>query len=344
MNPTPGVYMWSHGQGGVHHYRQAEPLRVAASLGVRTGSGNRLDNEVAEAFDTIQVHMLWDEHPSEAWEKLAAAGQHRLIFDIDDVMWDPDWEPFRRHYDHRTMARVWRNLGLAHVVTTPSPYIAEKVARVNPNVWVCPNTVPEYVTQLRADFRPIPSAGWPFVLGAPPVVIGYQGSPSHEHDFPPWLAAVLLETVQTTPRATLHFWGPDHIPGWPRELVGHTPWQPSLRQYYMSLAMDVGIGPLKPGAFNDGKSALRAIEYAALGIPCVLSAGRAYDGWVDHGVTGFLVPWDSNAWRGALRSLLADPDMREAMGAAARERAAAWTTEAGIHRWIQAWDSVGGYL
>ena len=42
-----GVYGWSPGNGGVHHYRIAEPLRVASSMGVRTATGVELDNDIA---------------------------------------------------------------------------------------------------------------------------------------------------------------------------------------------------------------------------------------------------------------------------------------------------------
>lgn len=332
----------------MHHHRQAEPLRVAAQHGIRTGGGIRLDNEIAEAFDTILVHMLWDDGLSNAWEELAAKGDHRLIFDIDDVMWRPDWAPFAQHYTHERMKRVWRNIGLSHVVTTPSPYIAEKVAEYNPNVWIVPNTVPEYLLHLNRPDPPVPLDGHknftrfddgPFGWRRDQPVIGYQGSPSHATDFPGWLMSTLLTFLEQFPSWQLHFWGPDHLPGWPAHRVGRTPWQPDVRKYYMSLSMDIGIGPLAPTPFNAGKSALRAIEYAALGIPCILSAGPAYDGWVDDGNTGLLIPWRDGAWEDALSFLARDPDLRARMGAAAREKAAAWTTEANVARWVDAWNS-----
>jgi hypothetical protein len=348
MIPQPGIYGWSTGNGGVHHYRQGEPLRVAGKHGIATSWGNQLDDEICERYDTILAHMLWDERNSQAWEKLARGGHHRLVFDIDDAMWEPDWKPFRDHYDNRVLARVWQNIAMAHVVTTPSRVIAEKVAQVNRNVHVCPNTVPEYLLKLQPPPRPLPDAygrplgrvPMPGALGLnAPVVIGYQGSPSHEHDFPPWLTAALLNTLSTNAAATLHFWGPDEIPGWPVDRVGHTPWQASVTEYYMSLSMDIGIGPLKPTPFNAAKSGLRAIEYAALGIPCVLSDGPAYRPWVAPSYTGYLATWKPGDWLLALSALIADPDLREKMGAEARKRAADWTTEACISTWVDAWGS-----
>lgn len=329
-----GIYGWSTGKGGVHFYRMAEPLRVSSMAGIPTGVGNRLDDEVCERHDTILTHMLWDERNSEAWEKLAANGQHRMVFDIDDVMWAPDWEPFAKHYTPGVLARVWRNISLAHVVTTPSPFIAEYVSQFNKNVWVVPNTVPGYLTEILMPPRPYPAT--PDGIRH---LVGYQGSPSHQHDFPAWLMRELVQFAEGEPEWGLHFWGPDKIDGWPRHLVGNTRWKDTLLDYYLSLSMDIGIGPLKGSVFNSGKSSLRAVEYAALGIPAILSAGPAYDGWVEHGVTGFLVE-PGESWLPYLREIARNPLLRKRMGSDARERAKGWTSEANIGRWVDAWNSV----
>lgn len=331
-----GIYTWSHGKGGVHFYRQAEPIRVATDHGIPTGKGSRLDDEICEQFDTIQVHMLWDERNSQAWEKLARQGCHRLVFDIDDVMWAPDWEPFSRHYTPGVLNRVFRNISLAGIVTTPSAVIAEYVSQFNANVWVVPNTVPEWLTHHRMPARPDPTLIRPTDM---PYRVGYQGSPSHEHDFPASLMQDLLKFLHARPPWGLHFWGPHEIGGWSPWRVGYTPWQESVTDYYRSLSMDIGIGPLKRSIFNSGKSALRAIEYAALGIPAILSAGPAYDGWVEHGVTGLLLD-EGEPWYAALHTLAGDDELRAKMSSNARDRARDWTTEANIGRWVEAWNSL----
>src|SRR4029453_9029462 len=64
-----------------------------------------------------------------------------------------------------------------------------------------------------------------------------------------------------------------------------TGWIP-LDHYYGALAnhMDVGIGPLEISTFNEAKSALKGIEYAALGIPFVASPTREYLRMEAHGI------------------------------------------------------------
>lgn len=352
IRPETGVFAWTTGNGGVHHYRQAEPLRVARDLGIKTGSGPAIDDAIAEQFDTIQVHMLWDERCSEGWRKLARGGDHRLVFDVDDAMWTPDFQPFRQHYTGDVLNRVYENMRLAHVVTTPSVAIAEHLTTVVgcKNVHVCPNTVPERLLHLAGIPRPYPDLPRPSSAIGTNFVVGYQGSPSHANDFPPRILAQLLRFLDRAPAWTLHFWGPEEIPaGWPADRVGHTPWKERVWDYYASLSMDVGIGPLKASTFNRCKSSLRAVEYAALGIPAVVSNLTPYTdtgtpdgvGLVEDGVTGLLLEtWQR--WDDAL-CMLADPGnatWRMDMGLEARRRAERWTTEAGIGRWVDAWNSV----
>lgn len=328
MTPDPGIYGWSTGTGGVHFHRMAEPLRVAATAGITTATGQRLDSEICERHDTILVHMLWDKRNSRAWEQLAAKGAHRLVFDIDDVMWAPDWKPFAEHYTPDVLARVWRNIGLAHVVTTPSEVIAEHISRYNPNVQFVPNTVPEYLTRLMPE------------RGSRPVV-GYQGSASHDTDFSAQFLKGLDRFLVEFDDWRFHLWGkrPHEVSAWPTRVDYLAPWQDSLKKYYMSLRMDIGLGPLKRSPFNDGKSALRAIEYAALGIVAVLSDEPPYRGWVEPEITGMLIK-PGESWYDVLRAIADDPVWHGSMGQEARRRAVAWTTEANLHRWVDAWNSI----
>lgn len=324
-----GVYGWSPGEGGVHFHRVAEPLRVWASQGVPCSTGNRLDDEVAEQHDTILGHMIWNERGSEAWEKVARHGTHRLVFDIDDAMWAPDWTPFQQHYTPEVMRRIWRNIELAHVVTTPSTFIADYVSKYNRNVWYVPNTVPAYTLKIQ---KPTNARK----------VIGYQGSPSHAEDFNISMMRSLLGFLEDNPEWHFHFYGPDKDSenDWPPGRVSFTPWQKPGRGYYLSLAMDIGIGPLKRSTFNAGKSALRAIEYSALGIVPVLSEEIPYLKWIEHNVNGLLIP-PGIPWGDVLSELVRQPLALASMSTEARRRAENWTTEACIGTWSEALNSAG---
>jgi hypothetical protein len=323
--PETGIYGWSTQCGGVHFHRIEEPLRVASLSGIRTATGQTLDNKICEEYDTILVHMLHGEKNSQAWETLARANSHRLIYDIDDAMWAPDWAPFAKHYTSSTMARVYRNIELAHVVTTPSEVIAEHLDRRCRKVVVCPNTVPKEALSIpwydshRYDENL--------------VTIGYQGSASHSNDFTPQIMKELEQVYSLWPNTDFRFHGQTGLSTDQR--IKYLPWKPPGMEYYRSLSLDIGIGPLRNTYFNRCKSALRAIEYAALGIIPVLSDIPIY--WEYVSGNGFLLSKDTS-WYEAIKMLVEDKSLRNSMRMKGRIMATEWTTERNIGTWVRAWN------
>jgi glycosyltransferase involved in cell wall biosynthesis len=111
----------------------------------------------------------------------------------------------------------------------------------------------------------------------------------------------------------------DHLPEMPGVACRLLPW--SERDEAQALAScDIGLAPLPDDAWTRGKGAYRSIQYAAAGLPTVASPVGANCEVVAHGVTGL---WASTPaeWAAALRRLAADEALRNALGAAARERA-----------------------
>jgi glycosyltransferase involved in cell wall biosynthesis len=114
-------------------------------------------------------------------------------------------------------------------------------------------------------------------------------------------------------------------------------WTTDIDTYYRSLDFDVGIAPLRPIGFNKAKSPLKALEFAALGIPIVASDWGPYSEFVCHGETGFLVPYgQDHLWRRYLSALIEDEVLRIEMGEAAREHATGCTIQEHGGRWAEA--------
>jgi len=319
-----GVYGWSPGGGGVHQHRIAEPLRVLRTLGVSAQSGVQLDDVILSQVDTVLVHTLHDERNSYGWELLAKSDSHRMVIDVDDWWWRPDWKPFRRAYTPDALARLYRNVELAHVVTTTTAVLADYLSRYNSNVHVVPNTVPAWLLQHPSPHRPRP-------------VVGYQGSAHHMTDWNVDYQNQVGKFLSRHPDWIARFYGNFTIDA-PDGRVEVVPWQSNHDQYWRSVSMDIGLGPLRNTPFNRAKSSLRAVEYAALGIVAVLPDLPPYRGWVDDGVTGRLVRPGQPLSR-ILAGLAAEPHQLATMAANARQRAAQWTTEACIGKWVEAWNS-----
>ena len=80
----------------------------------------------------------------------------------------------------------------------------------------------------------------------------------------------------------------------------------------------IGLAPLTDTHFNRSKSAIKAMDYAALGLPTVASDTGPYAGVVRDGVNGLLAANTETAWFNALAGLLRDPVRRARLAEGAR--------------------------
>ena len=202
------------------------------------------------------------------------------------------------------------------------------VKRYNPRVEVLRNCVHEDLLKIE---RPRPER----------VTVGWAGGTSHLRDFD-YVAPMLSRFLNQNPQVDMHFIGGDYTPRLkvPEGRTRHTKWTPDVWDYYRGVDFDIGLAPLDPaGKFNRCKSHLKAMEYGALGIPVVASAGDAYGWYVEHGVTGFLVRHD-HEWGRYLRALVNDEAMRAEMGAAGKKLAAQWTIQGHGQDWEKAYAAV----
>jgi glycosyltransferase involved in cell wall biosynthesis len=143
-------------------------------------------------------------------------------------------------------------------------------------------------------------------------------------------------TMGLNPNSRFMTIGGNYTHGLPIDRVRALGWIGTTRKIYKQIAkFDIGIAPLTPHVFNESKSYIKALEYAALGIPCVASKVGPYPDFIEHGVTGFLVekPGDWNKYVG---ELVRDEDLRAGMGRAARYKAQDFTIQGNSWRWANA--------
>lgn len=84
-------------------------------------------------------------------------------------------------------------------------------------------------------------------------------------------------------------------------------------------SFDIGIMPLVDQPFERGKCGYKLIQYMACGLPVVASPVGVNCQIVEHGVNGLLAETPEQ-WEQALRTLLADPGLRQRMGQAGRAK------------------------
>jgi glycosyltransferase involved in cell wall biosynthesis len=197
----------------------------------------------------------------------------------------------------------------ADALVTSTPQLAEVYGPLARESHVCRNRIPAWVAGVR------------FYGGrGEPVRVGWTGlvrthAPDLEWIRPAagdMLRGALLCTVGELAAAAAL--GVDQVEAWPP--------QPNLEDYYqLMVRADVGIVPLASTGFNRSKSWLKALEYLTLGIPVVARDLPEQRELLAETGAGFLVDTPGEMAE-AVQELVRDPDLRTAMGTAARVRAA----------------------
>jgi glycosyltransferase involved in cell wall biosynthesis len=322
------------GADGCGYYRCYQPLAELRRRGHNVMLPERgmvwlPDAELnAGDIDVFAGQLLTGPRGMDLWESWA--GKTRLVYDIDDDVFNSDHEGSLWHKLPECRDIAAYLISISDLVTVSTEPLVEVVKRYNPNVVVLPNCVHEDLLKIERPQRERLTVGW-------------SGGTSHLRDFR-YVAPMISKFLTWNPGVDFHFVGADYSPiaEWKASpgQVRHTPWTPDLWDFYRGVDFDIGIAPLDPaGAFNRCKSSLRALEYAARGIPVVASACEAYRGFVQHGVTGFLVKYEYE-WGRYLRALVHDEAMRAEMGAAAKRLAARWTIQERYGAWEQAYREV----
>lgn len=322
------VFGWVSDFQGCGYYRIALPLSALPAGQFRTAVDNQVPMDYWNHFDVVVGQRVCKPGNTGLWQQICRNPDVKAVFELDDDLWnvDPSNTAASALYSQPEIrGNLELNAAAADLVTVSTEQLAERIRPLNPNVVVIPNFINAAVLDLA---RPDQAVGT--------VTIGWAGSPTHEMD---WAVAKreITRLVANHAGVRMGFIGARFPQGMPRDRVSWTPWQQDMGRYYDHLlsTFDVGVAPLAHHPFNEAKSHLKALEYAAAGIPSVVSSEAPYEGFVRQGETGFLVR-QPHEWGRYLRQLVNDRDMRVAMGDAGREQAKQWTIQANISRWAEA--------
>jgi len=189
----------------------------------------------------------------------------------------------------------------ATAITTSTGVIAERCAALGLRVHVVPNSVD--CARFTRQPRAIDAA----------LTIGFCGSPSHYLDVPlvtPGLRDLLREYPGRVRIVSMGCPLPElrGLPGY----THHEPVGPAEYPRALSdLRLDIGLAPLHDTFFNNAKSDIKYLEYAATGAATIASPVPPYQSSVreDRGV---LVEANTpEAWSAATRRLVEDPKLRQ---------------------------------
>ena len=234
----------------------------------------------------------------------------------------------------RNPAANWKHLmracELADWVTVTTPALAALYAG-HGRVSVVPNAVPEvWLTFERADDPDRGDLPW----------VGWSGGlNTHPEDLPVMGSAI----AQLVNQRVCEFAVVGTGNGVARQLgIQHLKaagWQPIDRYPTMMQQFDVGVVPLESTLFNDAKSWLKGLEFAALGVPFVASPTGPYRQLAELGIGELAAK--PKQWVGMVRRLVEmQPEERATIGDLYRQRIVSHglTIEDQAGQWWAAWE------
>jgi len=313
------------GPSGCGYYRITQPLDALAGMGwdVGYGAGEPPCNPAAAREARVIIAQRMDKHSALPYWRRWRAWQP-LIYEIDDNVFEVDvtnWQAYRTYSKGDIQDAVSQAASVADIVTVTTGPLADVMSQFNPEVRVVPNTVDERVLAIDRCRQP-------------KVVVGWMGGASHARDI-----ALIAPTLRTMldrhgKKAELHIVGTDFRPTVGRD-ARYTDWVPvrANLDFYRTIDFDIGLAPLTGTRFDQSKSAIKAIEYNALGIPVLASDCEPYRDFIQDGVNGYLCR-SKQDWGRRLEELISDKAAREQLGAAGRELVRAnHTMVTGVKAW-----------
>ncbi len=287
----------------------------------------------AACRDALQTHSLAIFYRVPAYESvlglIAEARRLRVpsYWESDDLVFDPETIATSRLFstlDQATReslvrgAEIYRQAMLAcDAAIASTPGLADEMRRAGvAEVHVVENGLDgetlSIADRLGAERRR------PAADGTVRIVYG-SGTNTHDIDFQQ-AAPAIVRVLDRFPQARFRLIGPVALPEALERLSDRVERLP-LADYETYLGLlaecDISIAPLEKEVFNECKSNIKYLEAAALGIPSVCSPRAAFAGAIEHGRNGFLCETD-DAWEEALSSLVADAELRQRVGQAAR--------------------------
>lgn len=236
---------------------------------------------------------------------------HPVVYEMDDLLIDvPHTNPFFEVLE-RQKPFLLDTLKRASAVTVATEPLKQKLLPYNSNIHVLPNLVSSQENKPKE-----PSA-------TGPVVIGYAGTATHQADIG-IVEAALIRIINTYgDRVRLVSFGcaaPELSRLSNHQMVAFEPRYNAYLQKLRSLRFDIALAPLEKNTFNQCKSNIKWLEYAAAGIAGVYSNILPYNQCIQNEGTGMLVDDNAESWFKAISSLMGDPEKRSRISARAYQQ------------------------
>ncbi len=328
-----------------------------------SGAGDPKLLDIICGADIIVAPRVWGIGPLLHLRKLNPTA--KIVYEYDDNIFNVS--PFSPHYKdygtdpidvvfpgEKTPRGLWtdgKNIDIrknretqketitgikdVEMVTVTTAKLKEVYDQWNPNVVALPNCVN---LKLWQKLPLLPHSG---------IRMGWFGGDSHYED---WclLHGVLAKVMNKYPQLKLVLLGAKFdgtLEGVNPSQIEHHSWIDTAAYPFKSaiLDLDFGVIPLQKNQFNEGKSAIKFLELAALKVPSVVSNVTPYKEifTVDNGM--WVEDNDPEAWEEGISQMTENKLLRHKITEAAYETVVAnFDAHKTAHLWVEAYEKLLG--
>ena len=325
---------------GCGHVRLTQPLRMMEKHGhevkmvVSTQPEAIIAMRDARDYDIVIGQRFAGFDGMQLWRR-ARTPRNRLVYETDDDLFSIDtanWAAYSTFNSPKIREAILGYCELSDLVTVTVEPLAEVHRKYGAaSVAVLPNSIPEYVLGMTREKYDRPRIGW-------------VGGGSHGIDVHEAVPAV-RRFLAKNDDWDLFIGGTDYRPSfnpknWDQMIFSE--WRQVNEHeadYYESLNFDIGLAPVRDTPFAQSKSALKALEYNARGIPVIASDVAPYRDYITDGENGFIVKTEHD-WMRYIRLLASDVALRHEMSRKSKEHAAECTIEQNWRLWEKAYEGL----
>ena len=238
------------------------------------------------------------------FERIIRLLNSRMVFDIDDAIWEPPAHVTSRFRGLIDYGWVGKMCGMCAHAVVGNAYLADHVRPRNPNITIIPTCIDMEKHRAKTydeDPQRAMVLGWTGLkdnLGYMDIIKDVLRDLARKYNLKLCVATGCeyhLEDVEVEN----HYW--------------------TIEDEFDYLSEpDIGLMPLKETLRARGKCAFKALQYMGVCTPAVISPVGMNADVIEDGVTGFLAE-SPEEWREKLERLITDPALRRSMGEAARK-------------------------
>lgn len=226
-----------------------------------------------------------------------------LIFDFDDALYThPEGSRYPLFYRFKIKNKIPSIIKMSKYIIAGNQHLREYALRYNRNVECIPTSIDtdRYRIQKQDDNYNLPVIGW---IGRPGSSLYLGNSKAYFRDWPKKHKFILYLVGS----------GRMAIEG-VRVINKEWKQEEEVRDIFK---FDIGIMPLSRNEWTQGKSATKALQCMAAGVPVVCSAVGANCDIIKEGENGFLAS-SEDEWLDKLSELIENKELREKIGQSGR--------------------------